>query len=80
MTQPLARRLIASLGVLFASAPLAVVGAFLLSPFWRWLEDTYGMEAYGHSGPAEWCYVASYLGCVVLVAIFVMLLRFNRRR
>jgi hypothetical protein len=47
------------------SAPLSVVVTFLLTPFWRWLEATRGIESIGHSGPAEWCYVAVF---VVLAA------------
>jgi len=29
---------------------------FLLVPLWRWIEADYGIEAIGHSGPAEWCF------------------------
>lgn len=28
----------------------------LLVPLWRWIEETYGIESIGHSGPAEWCF------------------------
>jgi hypothetical protein len=43
------------------SVPIGIVLTFLLIPFWRWLEQTTGIESIGHSGPAEWCYVAMVL-------------------
>ncbi len=57
-----------TLGVLLASVPLAVVATFMLGSVWKWLEATHGIESWGHSGPAEWCYAASYVGCVLLLA------------
>lgn len=55
-----------SLGVLVLSLPLGVLLTLLLLPLWRWLEDTVGIEAIGHSGPAAWCYGAAITACVVL--------------
>ena len=40
--------------------PLAVLITFVLFPFWSWLEKTWGIESVGHSGPAEWCFIASF--------------------
>lgn len=48
-----------SLGVLVLSLPLGVLLTLLLLPLWRWLEDTAGIEAIGHSAPAAWCYGAA---------------------
>ena len=38
---------------------------FLLVPLWRWIEADFGIEAIGHSGPAEWCF---YLVFAILLA------------
>lgn len=51
--------------VLLAATFLGVLLTLLLVPFWRWLEATYGVESIGHSGPAEWCYVAAFLVCLL---------------
>lgn len=45
--------------------PVAVLLTFLATPLWRWLEHVTGIESVGHSGPAEWCFVAAYLGALV---------------
>jgi hypothetical protein len=37
----------------------------LLVPLWRWIEGDFGIEAIGHSGPAEWCF---YLVFAILLA------------
>ena len=50
------------------SMPVAIVLTFMLSPFWNWFEAVSGIEALGHSGPAEWCFVAIY---TMLVSVFV---------
>ena len=60
------KRVWLSLGVLVLSLPLGVLLTLLLLPLWRWLEDTVGIEAIGHSGPAAWCYGAAITACVVL--------------
>ena len=46
--------------VLLVSAPVSIVVTLLLLPFWRWLEASSGLESIGHSGPAEWCYLAVF--------------------
>jgi len=59
------RNLVLLVAVLLTSVPLSVVLTLFLLPFWRWLEATYGIESIGHSGPAEWCYVVTFLACLV---------------
>ena len=61
------RHLLAGALILLASLPLGIVLALVLLPLWRWLEQATGIEAVGHSGPAEWCYLASVLGCAALL-------------
>lgn len=46
--------------ILVACFPLAAVLTILVSPLWSWFEARTGIEAYGHSGPAEWCYLVTY--------------------
>ncbi len=43
----------------------------LLVPLWRWVEADFGIEAIGHSGPAEWCF---YLVFAFLLAPALYLL------
>ena len=42
--------------VVVVSLPLSFVITIFLGPLWRWLEARWGIEAIGHSGPAEWCF------------------------
>jgi hypothetical protein len=49
--------------------PIAVVLTIATSPLWLWAESQFKIEAYGHSGPAEWCYLATYIFLVILVTI-----------
>jgi len=63
------RHLTASLTILLICIPVSVVATILLLPLWRWLEKTYGLEAVGHSGPAEWCYVGMLLVCVLTASL-----------
>jgi len=39
-------------GVLFAAFWVTI----MLVPMWRWIEEDFGIEAIGHSGPSEWCF------------------------
>ena len=49
-----------AIAILVACFPLAAVLTILVSPAWSGLEVWTGIEAYGHSGPAEWCYLVTY--------------------
>ncbi len=55
--------------ILIISLPLAGILTLALVPFWRWLEANTGMEAIGHSGPAEWCYALVYGLLLVLIGL-----------
>lgn len=41
--------------------PLALIITVFSSPLFLWIEKTFSIESVGHSGPAEWCYIAVYL-------------------
>ena len=52
--------------VLVLLAPVAIAITLYMMPLWLWIELNYQIESMGHSAPAEWCFVATY---VVLVAV-----------
>ena len=53
---------------LLVGFPLAAVTTLALLPFWSWVEARFGVEAVGHSGPADWCYEIAYAAWVALIA------------
>jgi hypothetical protein len=57
---------------MLVGVPLAIATTIIVHPFWRWFELSTGIELYGHSGPAEWCYVFDY-ALFVLIAGFIVL-------
>lgn len=61
------------IGVAVLLAPVAFVLTIAAFPFWRWLETAFGVESVGHSGPAEWCFLATYAGLVIVAALVVRL-------
>ena len=62
--------------VAIGSLPLAVIVTLVCAPFWRWFEETTGIEAYGHMGPGDWCYELTYgLLIVILLPVFWYLTR-----
>lgn len=56
--------------------PTAIFLTFALTPFWSWLEATYGIESLGHSGPSDWCFLAVY-GLILLVGAALALRRWR---
>lgn len=60
--------------VLLISAPVSIVATIFLLPFWRWVETISGIESIGHSGPAEWCYLAMF-ALVFLGSLLILWLR-----
>jgi hypothetical protein len=66
------RHLVAGIGILLISIPLSVAVTLAMLPVWQWFEDRYEIESVGHSGPAEWCFLLMFLGCVsVSTALYV---------
>lgn len=66
------------LAVLIICLPLAMVMTLAIHPFWRWLDTTFPVESYGHSGPAEWCYWLMYLILVMIALVVRSRLRKNQ--
>jgi hypothetical protein len=59
--------------LLLVGVPATFIITFLLVPLWRWIESTYGIEAIGHSGPADWCFEVVYV-LLVIAGLFGCLL------
>ena len=59
-----------AIGILILCIPIAFIATILSAPFWSWFETRFGFEAYGHSGPADWCYLVTY-GVLVAVSIYI---------
>jgi hypothetical protein len=55
------------IGLLFMAVPLSLLLTLLATPLWSWLERAHGLEAIGHSGPAEWCFFAVFAVISVLL-------------
>jgi hypothetical protein len=62
---PLIRTGLVIAAITVVCMPVSFFVTVLLHPLWRWIEARYGVEAIGHSGPAEWCF---YLVLVLLLA------------
>jgi predicted PurR-regulated permease PerM len=58
---------------LLLEIPIAGVIAITLRPLWSWIEATTGIESIGHSGPATWCFLLTYI-TITLLAILAMAL------
>ena len=63
------------LPVLLVFFPISFMVTFIFHPFWSWIEETYGIESMGHSGPADWCFWLVYSVFVMLILIFWSWLR-----
>ena len=62
------------------SVPAAGVLTLLSMPVWRWIEAEYSIEAVGHSGPAAWCYLTTYILLASVVSATVMVIKKKPRR
>jgi len=56
------------LAIVVGCIPAAIMLTIATSPLWSWLETAFAIEAYGHSGPAEWCYLTLYFLLVTICA------------
>ncbi len=54
------------------SVPIAFFAVVNLVPVWSWIESTFEIESIGHSGPATWCYLTTYI-FILACATFVWL-------
>jgi hypothetical protein len=61
--------------VLAVNLPAAFVLTILTARFWDWFERASGIESYGHSGPAGWCFWLVYALCVGASGLVIWKLR-----
>jgi hypothetical protein len=66
-----------AIAMLLLALPVSLFATVLLLPLWRWIEANVHVEAVGHSGPADWCFVATY---VVLTAAGGLVWFYRTRR
>ena len=68
------RKLIIITLVLFLALPLSFIVTVIIHPVWRSFENVTGIEAFGHSGPAEWCYWFDYglISLVSLIGLYIL--------
>jgi hypothetical protein len=59
-----------ALGLLALAVPASIVTTIALFPLWSWFERYTGIESMGHSGPADWCYLAVFLTMALAIAFF----------
>lgn len=53
--------MIFGLSALFSGILVAPLVTFGMWKFWDWFEGITGIESLGHSGPAGWCYAATFI-------------------
>ena len=58
-------RWLIAFGICLAAVPASALLALAMVPLWRRIEAGTGLEAIGHSGPAGWCFAATYLLVVI---------------
>jgi hypothetical protein len=63
------RRLIVFVLAALLIVPLAIGVTLLMMPFFSWVEARFGIEAVGHSGPAEWCYATVYVTMLAVLTV-----------
>ena len=74
MLKPVIKISLTIFTILVISIPLTFVINIILNPFWQWLENSFGIEAWGHSGPADWTFGVSYF---FFIAIFLLVFWFR---
>ena len=56
------------LAIVLLALPPAVATTVVLMPLWSRIEAFTGIESVGHSGPATWCYVATWIALSAVLA------------
>jgi hypothetical protein len=80
--QALRQFFVGSVAVVIAAVVSLVLGFFatlMLLPLWRWLESAHGVEAIGHSGPADWCYTATTVAVFIPISAIAIHIAFRSR-
>lgn len=61
--------------ILAVAIPVAYIFTILFVPLWRFIENSFGIEAIGHSGPAEWCFYLIYFLIVSIAWVILFRMR-----
>ena len=69
------RSLLGLAAIVLVAAQVSVATTFLLMPVWLWVEARSSIEAVGHSGPAEWCYLLVFTVLTTAAAVGYLLRR-----
>jgi hypothetical protein len=63
------RRVLVAAGLLVLALVPSAILTILLMPLWSWIEARFQIESVGHSGPAGWCYIATYAAVVAVLLL-----------
>ena len=83
MVKPVIKNSLIIFLILVFCIPFTFIVNILLNPFWLWLENTFGIEASGHSGPADWTFEVLYFFLItffILVYWFIFKNRLKKQR
>jgi len=69
----IAMRILIAAALLIVCVPAAFVVTLLLLPLWGMIEARFGIEAVGHSGPADWCFWLVYAVLISVGLAFLFL-------
>lgn len=65
--------------IIIIAVPLSILVTIVLSPFWSWFEASTEIESLGHSGPAEWCYLVTYLLLAAIITVVYLIYQRSKK-
>ncbi len=74
------RKTAIGLSIVALTLPVAFVATFLLMPLWSAIESSTRIESVGHSGPADWCFIATWAASLGLAIGAAVVVRRSRTR
>jgi uncharacterized BrkB/YihY/UPF0761 family membrane protein len=66
MVKPVFKISLVIFSILVLCIPFTFIVNFLMNPFWLWVENTFGIEASGHSGPSDWTFEVVYFLFIII--------------
>lgn len=80
MLKPVIKISITIFTILVICIPLTFIINLILNPFWLWFENSFGIEASGHSGPADWTFEVIYFFFVIISVLVYWLIFKNKSK
>lgn len=80
MLKPVIKISITIFIILVICIPLTFIINLILNPFWLWFENSFGIEASGHSGPADWTFEVIYFFFVIISVLVYWLIFKNKSK